>query len=61
MPKEKLFEYPHKYNSKEWEQAANNLARGFAPRIYPCKSCGSPVLSGYCCDFCGESDTSDEG
>jgi hypothetical protein len=35
-----------------WEKEANNLARGYCPTIRPCKDCGHPVISGYCCDFC---------
>jgi hypothetical protein len=44
--------------SPKWEEMANDLARSFCPRIYPCKSCNSPVVPGYRCNFCGSSDPS---
>jgi hypothetical protein len=40
--------------SKEWERLADDMARDFAPVIYPCKKCGYPVVKGYCCDGCGD-------
>lgn len=39
-----------------WERLANAEARGYAPPIRPCKECGGPVLSGYCCTRCGSSE-----
>lgn len=45
--------------SAEWERAANNAARSFAPDIYPCKVCGAPVVKGYCCNNCGSNNPSD--
>ena len=41
-----------KSNSREWEKLANNLARTWV-EIKPCRDCGRPVVSGYCCGFCG--------
>ena len=41
---------PH---TRAWEAMANQLARGFAPPIHPCKHCGGPVIKGYCCERCG--------
>lgn len=41
-----------------WEKLANQVARCFAPLIYPCGECGYPVASGYCCTFCHCSDPS---
>ncbi len=35
-----------------------NLAIAYAPEIYRCKRCGYPVISGYCCTHCGDSDPS---
>jgi hypothetical protein len=37
----------------KWEKMANQLARSWAPPIHPCRECGYPVLSGYCCGTCG--------
>lgn len=48
-------EYPHKPHSKEWEADAISLLRSYAPSIYPCKKCGYPVATGYCCHWCGDS------
>jgi hypothetical protein len=50
--------YPHKPHSKEWEADAFSILRGYAPSIYPCKKCGGPVVSGYCCGWCGDSSPS---
>lgn len=36
-----------------WERLADQEARNFAPEIKPCRDCGGPVVSGYCCDRCG--------
>lgn len=41
--------------SKDWEEMANALARGYTPMIYVCSGCGGPVVHGYCCTFCGSS------
>ena len=45
--------YQHDRDSEEWERAANNLARQFAPAIYDCGDCGAPVAHGWCCTYCG--------
>lgn len=43
----------------EWQRRANEMARGWAPLIYPCRECGGPVFKGYCCNRCGS--TNPEG
>ena len=35
--------------SDEWQKIANALARDFCPQIFPCRHCGYPVVTGYCC------------
>lgn len=45
--------FPHKPDTDKWDRSAGNVARGFAPPIKPCRDCGAPVASGYCCDYCG--------
>jgi hypothetical protein len=35
-----------------WERLASEVARGWAPPIYPCAHCGYPVVKGYCCGGC---------
>ena len=40
--------------SPEWERVANNIARSFCPSIYPCGKCEYPVVDGYCCTSCGD-------
>ncbi len=42
------------YLSEEYNREVNRLARDFCPPIRPCHTCGHPVVSGYCCTFCGE-------
>lgn len=42
----------HEPYSKEWEMAANELARSYAPNIYACPECTRPVAEGYVCG-CG--------
>jgi len=44
--------------SPSWERAANRLARSFSPGIHPCKKCGYPVIHGYCCTGCGDTNPS---
>lgn len=39
--------------SDKWEEHAGRLARSYAPEIYPCAKCNWPVVSGYCCHYCG--------
>ena len=38
--------------TKYWDRLANVEARTFAPEIYPCATCGYPVVEGYCCPNC---------
>jgi hypothetical protein len=40
--------------SSAWEKKANQLARSYAPYIYPCGKCDGPVMDGYCCTTCGD-------
>ena len=42
--------------SSEWRRDAADIAFGFAPTIYPCKTCKGPVASGYVCNYCREGD-----
>ena len=42
--------------SDEWQRKANALARSFCPKIYPCQKCNEPVVYGYCCEACGDTD-----
>ena len=48
-------------DSEEWEALANQVARNFVSSIFPCVSCGLPVISGFCCSHCGEGDPCGEG
>jgi hypothetical protein len=43
----------YKPNTPAWERKANSIARSWAPPIRPCKTCGYPVVDGYCCNNCG--------
>lgn len=45
--------------SKRWEQLADQVARDYAPEMYPCGKCGYPVARNYCCTFCGDSNPED--
>ena len=47
--------------SEEWEHEADIIARGACPRIYPCGNCQYPVVSGYCCTYCGTSNPEQNG
>lgn len=39
---------------EEYMAKANFLALNYCPKIYPCKKCGDPVITGYCCRWCGD-------
>ena len=41
-----------------WNKVAGDMARDFCPPIYACKKCSYPVIEGYCCEFCGDSNPS---
>ena len=43
-----------------WERLANLVARDFAPELHPCKDCGGPVVTGYCCTRCGSDEPEPE-
>lgn len=47
--------YKHEPFTDGWEKAADRVARNYAPEAYPCGKCGYPVLRGYCCTRCGDS------
>jgi hypothetical protein len=36
------------------------LAIDFCPTIYPCKKCGYPVISGYRCTYCNDTNPNEE-
>lgn len=50
--------YPLKPHTDEWELKALKLRASFAPSAYACKKCGAPVLFGYRCEYCGDSNPS---
>lgn len=35
-----------------WHKLMRDVAETYAPEIYPCGTCGHPVVSGYCCNTC---------
>lgn len=43
-------------NSTEYRKLKIEMALDFCPPIWPCERCGHPVVSGYCCTNCGDSD-----
>jgi hypothetical protein len=47
-----------KEGSPAWEKKANELARSHVGPIYGCKKCGHPVIKGYCCKGCGDTNPS---
>ncbi len=50
-----------KHGTEAWEKLAGEVARSFAPSIYPCAHCDYPVVRGYCCGSCGSSNPYREG
>ena len=38
--------------SNEWMMIADTLRKSFAPPVYPCGTCGYPVIQGFCCSNC---------
>jgi DNA-directed RNA polymerase subunit RPC12/RpoP len=40
-------------DGRRYRAAMIELALSYAPRMYPCGSCGWPVADGYCCSTCG--------
>ena len=44
----------------QYYRAEARIGIDFAPNIYPCKKCGWPVIVGYCCTTCGDSNPSEE-
>jgi len=47
--------YPIRRNTDSWDLAALRLRASFAPPAYECQKCGAPVVSNFCCNFCGDS------
>lgn len=45
--------------TKSWYEKAFQLLRSYVPGLYPCHKCGNPVISGYCCTYCGDSNPSE--
>lgn len=45
-----------KVGSKQWIKDAVQLAMAYAPAVYGCRTCGHPVVEGYCCHTCGSGD-----
>ena len=45
---------------RQYEKAEKAQAVDYAPDIYPCKKCGWPVVSGYICNYCGDTNPSYE-
>lgn len=48
---------PH---SKEYKKLVYQEAIAFCPQIYPCQKCGYPVINGYCCPNCHDSNPSEK-
>lgn len=44
---------------KQYERRRNQILLDYAPSIYACKKCGWPVIDGYCCHTCGDSNPRD--
>lgn len=42
----------------DWERMADRIARSIAPDICHCKTCDYPVVKGYCCTYCGDTNPS---
>jgi hypothetical protein len=49
-----------KPTKEQYQVARARAAISFAPEMYPCKKCGWPVLNGYCCNTCGDTNPSEE-
>jgi hypothetical protein len=43
---------------RTYRERERSVALSFCPTIRPCYHCGSPVVSGYCCTYCGSADPS---
>lgn len=40
---------------KQYELSEITLAMRWTPQMYPCAKCQWPVVDGYCCSTCGDS------
>ena len=38
--------------SPQYYKLALAALYAYAPRVYPCRECGGPVIYGYCCHRC---------
>ena len=47
-----------KISEEKFQREANRLARSYSPDIKECAECGYPVIKGYCCTYCGNTDPS---
>lgn len=43
-----------KPTKEQYRSAAIETAFSISPDIRPCQKCGWPVVSGYCCKYCGD-------
>jgi len=39
-------------NGRAYKREKMEVYERFSPSVYPCKKCGWPVASGYCCSYC---------
>lgn len=47
---------PKRPTKQQYAEAAFAEAVAYAPPIHPCADCSWPVVSGYCCGYCGSVD-----
>jgi hypothetical protein len=52
---EKIEPYSERYRNLEY-----SMLKGYAPAVYPCQKCGHPVIKGYCCTNCRDSNPSEK-
>ncbi len=41
---------------EQYREARERILLDFCPSIYSCQKCGWPVVDGYCCGKCGDSE-----
>ena len=46
--------------SRTYKEEKQALIDGMTPEIYPCKKCGHPVVEGYACTTCHDTNPSVE-
>ena len=49
----------YEQDSDAYKIALFNQMKRFCPPSYPCCVCGYPVIKGYCCNNCGDTNPSD--